>query len=97
MDATTTPNDVARREPEEPHGHSVPEPHHKVNYLAIFILLVVLTVVTVAVAFIPARSIPAGPMEATVTLPRSASPSAQPGAGETQPSSRVIPFLVRRN
>ena len=40
----------------EAHGVSVPEPHHKVNYLAVFILLVVLTVVTVAVAFINIKS-----------------------------------------
>ncbi len=32
------------------HGQTVPAPHHKVNYLAIFILLVVLTVVTVVAA-----------------------------------------------
>jgi cytochrome c oxidase subunit 4 len=40
------------REPEEPHGVTVPTPHHHVNYYAIFGTLVVLTVVTVAVAFI---------------------------------------------
>jgi cytochrome c oxidase subunit 4 len=39
------------RVPEEPHGVSVPHPEHKVNYLVIFITLVVLTVVTVAIAF----------------------------------------------
>ena len=39
-------------EPEEPHAVSVPMPHHKVNYLGIFILLCLLTVVTVAVAFV---------------------------------------------
>jgi cytochrome c oxidase subunit IV len=39
-------------EPDEPHGHTVPMPHHKVNYLAIFGLLVLLTAVTVVVAFI---------------------------------------------
>src|SRR5437868_1865106 len=38
-------------EPEEPHGVSVPEPHHKVNYIAVFLTLVVLTILTVAVAF----------------------------------------------
>ncbi len=37
---------------EEPHAVSVPMPHHKVNYIGIFILLCVLTVVTVAVAFV---------------------------------------------
>ena len=38
-------------EPEEPHGVTVPMPHHHVNYFKIFLALVVLTVVTVAVAF----------------------------------------------
>ena len=50
MDATATTAD--RHDPEEPHGHTAPMPHHRVNYLAIFGLLVVLTVVTVAVAFV---------------------------------------------
>ena len=40
-----------RHEPEEPHGTTVPMPHHTVNYYAIFAALVVLTVVTVLVAF----------------------------------------------
>ena len=39
-------------EPEEPHGTTVPTPHHHVNYFAIFGTLVVLTILTVAVAFI---------------------------------------------
>jgi len=34
----------------------VPTPHHKVNYLAIFVLLIVLTVVTVVVAFVHIES-----------------------------------------
>jgi cytochrome c oxidase subunit IV len=34
------------------HGHSVAAPHHHVNYIAIFLLLVVLTGITVAVAFV---------------------------------------------
>jgi cytochrome c oxidase subunit IV len=39
--------------PAEPeHGRTVPEPHHQVNYVMIFVLLVVLTGVTVAVAFL---------------------------------------------
>ena len=38
--------------PEEPHGHSTPMPHHKVNYFAVFATLVVLTIVTVAATFI---------------------------------------------
>jgi len=42
--------------PTATHGESVPEPHHKVNYFAIFIFLVILTVVTVAVAFINIKS-----------------------------------------
>lgn len=37
---------------EEAHGHTVPMPHHKVNYYAIFGILVVLTIITVGVAFI---------------------------------------------
>ena len=36
----------------EAHGHTVAMPHHHVNYYAIFGLLVVLTIVTVGVAFI---------------------------------------------
>lgn len=39
--------------PSEPvHGHTEPTPHHKVNYFAVFGLLMILTVVTVVVAFI---------------------------------------------
>jgi cytochrome c oxidase subunit 4 len=38
-------------EPEEPHGTTVPTPHHHVNYLYIFFSLVILTIVTVLVAF----------------------------------------------
>ena len=37
-------------EPEEPHGVTVPMPHHKVPYVACFLALIVLTVITVAVA-----------------------------------------------
>ena len=48
---TTTPN-AHVHESEEPHGHTAPMPHHKVNYLAIFGMLVVLTIVTVVVAFV---------------------------------------------
>src|SRR5687768_11407807 len=43
-------------EPEEPHGVTQPTPHHHVNYYAIFGTLVVLTIVTVAVAFIHIES-----------------------------------------
>ena len=39
-------------EPEEPHGVTVPTPHHHVNYYAIFAALVVLTAVTVGVYFL---------------------------------------------
>lgn len=42
---------IAIIEPQEPHGRRVPLPHHEVNYLLIFLGLVVLTIVTVAVAF----------------------------------------------
>ena len=38
-------------EPEEPHGVSVPMPHHAINYYYIFFALVTLTIVTVLVAF----------------------------------------------
>src|SRR5688500_19822105 len=41
---------------EEPHGHTEPMPHHHVPYFLIFGLLVVLTIVTVAGAFIEIRS-----------------------------------------
>src|SRR5688572_15522771 len=38
-------------DPDEPHGVSVPAPHHHVNYYYIFFALVILTIVTVLVAF----------------------------------------------
>ena len=56
MDTTTTTADGRMHEPEEPHGVSVPMPHHPVNYYAIFGLLVGLTVLTVAAAYIPTTS-----------------------------------------
>ena len=40
----------------EAHGHTQAVPHHHVNYYGIFGLLVVLTIVTVAVAFIHIQS-----------------------------------------
>ncbi len=40
----------------EPHGQTVAMPHHRINYVGIFGLLVALTVVTVAVAFIHIES-----------------------------------------
>jgi cytochrome c oxidase subunit 4 len=43
---------ASNRIPEPAHGHAEPTPHHAVNYLAIFITLVVLTIVTVGVAFL---------------------------------------------
>ena len=43
---------ISPRIPEPAHGHTEPTPHHHVNYLAVFGTLVVLTVVTVAVAFL---------------------------------------------
>jgi cytochrome c oxidase subunit 4 len=46
----------AHRIPEPAHGHADPTPHHKVNYLAVFIMLVVLTVVTVVVALVNLKS-----------------------------------------
>jgi|SoiMethySBSTD1v2_1073268.scaffolds.fasta_scaffold2795776_1 cytochrome c oxidase subunit 4 len=50
---TTTDTHGGRmNEPEEPHGTTVPMPHHHVNYFAIFGTLVALTILTVAVAFI---------------------------------------------
>ena len=39
------------QEPEEPHGVTVPTPHHSVNYYYIFFALVILTIATVLVAF----------------------------------------------
>ena len=54
MDAT--PAAPRMGEPEEPHGHSEPTPHHAVNYLLIFYILLGLTVVTVAVAFVNIKS-----------------------------------------
>src|SRR5438067_1240115 len=42
---------IASRMPEEPHGVTTPVPHHHVNYFAIFVALVILTVLTVGIAF----------------------------------------------
>ena len=52
----TEAHPTAHREPEEPHGVTVPMPHHHVNYFAVFGTLVVLTIVTVAAAFIETDS-----------------------------------------
>jgi len=52
--AAVTPGDI--KYDGEAHDASAPTPHHKVNYYAIFGLLVALTVVTVAVAFLHIRS-----------------------------------------
>src|SRR5688500_10431960 len=43
-------------EPEEPHGVTEPTPHRHVNYVAVFLSLVVLTVITVAVYFVHLES-----------------------------------------
>ena len=55
---TTTPaaGRMGGHEGEPTHGVSEPVPHHKVNYFLIFGLLVVLTAVTVGVAFIDIKS-----------------------------------------
>lgn len=54
---TSTPQTASHgNEPEEPHGVSVPTPHHHVNYYAIFATLVILTIVTVAATFIPTEN-----------------------------------------
>ena len=50
METTTTHGAGRMGEPEEPHGHTEPTPHHHVNYFMIFGILVVLTVVTVVIA-----------------------------------------------
>ena len=55
MDATT-PAPGRMGEPDEPHGHTEAEPHHAVNYYAIFVALIVLTVLTVVVAFLGIRT-----------------------------------------
>src|SRR3954449_10520300 len=47
---------AAHRMPEPAHGRAEPTPHHKVNYVAVFTTLVVLTVVTVVVAFVNVKS-----------------------------------------
>ena len=43
-------------EPEEPHGVTVPAPHHYVNYFAVFGTLVVLTIITVSATWLPTES-----------------------------------------
>jgi len=39
------------RLPDVPHGHTEPAHHHPVNYIAIFVLLVILTALTLLVSF----------------------------------------------
>ncbi len=55
-----TPSDthgrIGHETPDEPHGTTVPTPHHHVNYYAIFATLVALTVVTVGVYFLHPES-----------------------------------------
>ena len=53
---TTSETHGRMSEPDEPHGVTEPTPHHHVNYYAIFLTLVVLTIVTVAVAFVHIES-----------------------------------------
>ena len=51
MEPTThSPGAGRMGEPEEPHGHTEPMPHHKVPYVLIFWTLVALTIITVLVA-----------------------------------------------
>jgi cytochrome c oxidase subunit 4 len=53
MESTThgnAPGAGRMDEPEEPHGHTEPMPHHKINYFMIFLVLVALTIVTVMIA-----------------------------------------------
>ena len=38
---------MTHHDPEEPHGVSVPMPHHHVNYFAVFATLVVLTIASI--------------------------------------------------
>src|SRR3954469_5287903 len=47
---THAPSRMHGGEPEEPHGITVPEPHHKSPYFAVFGVLVVLTAVTYLIA-----------------------------------------------
>jgi cytochrome c oxidase subunit IV len=56
MSESHSPAAGRMNEPEEPHGTTVPTPHHHVNYFLIFGTLVVLTIVTVAVAFVHIES-----------------------------------------
>lgn len=51
LSVTTAPTHNRLPEPSEPHDVSRPTPHHAVNYFAIFAALIVLTVITVAIAF----------------------------------------------
>jgi caa(3)-type oxidase subunit IV len=59
MSTTPTATATATATATEARGHSTPLPHHKVNYVAIFALLVLLTIVTVAIAFVQIASIKA--------------------------------------
>src|SRR5258708_28756573 len=53
----STTNSADRLEhPDAPHGASVPAPHHPINYLRIFQILVALTLLTVTVAFLPVHN-----------------------------------------
>jgi cytochrome c oxidase subunit IV len=47
---------AAHRMPEPAHGQVGATPHHKVNYIAVFVTLVMLTIITVVVAFVNLKS-----------------------------------------
>jgi cytochrome c oxidase subunit 4 len=47
---------MSHGEPQEAHGTTAPTPHHKVHYVFIFLMLVVLTIITVGVYFLHPRS-----------------------------------------
>lgn len=55
MDTTQGANRIGDGH-DEPHGHTEPMPHHAVPYYKIFGLLVILTGITVAVAFLEIHS-----------------------------------------
>jgi cytochrome c oxidase subunit IV len=48
--------DATTRLPEPEHGHTAPAPHHAINYFAVFITLVVLTVLTLVAALANVKS-----------------------------------------
>jgi cytochrome c oxidase subunit 4 len=52
MSTADTHGRISPEEPEEPHGVTVPMPHHHVNYIACFLALVGLTVATVLAYYV---------------------------------------------